>query len=366
MLNFIHGPKFSIPSEYPCAWRKFVAVDLLTFTDKGIYCAAADVYLDPWRGVERALITHAHSDHARWGSQYYLAHEHSAPALYLRLGKQIQLQTVAYNEPVYINGVQFSFHPAGHIIGSSQIRVEYKGEVWVFTGDYKLENDGFSAPFETVKCHTFITESTFGLPVYRWKPQSDIFRDIRFWWESNAAEGVCSIISAYSLGKAQRLLTHLAGDSGPIYTHTVIHAMHEALRSAGMTLPYTEKLESIKDPEHLRKALIIIPPSAAGSAALRKLEPVSEAVASGWMSIRGARRRNTIDRGFALSDHADWTALNKAVEASGASKVFVTHGYTEAFSAYLREKGLDARVARTAYNAELDDSSPEEKKLPEV
>ncbi len=341
-------------------------MDLLTFTDKGIYCAAADVYLDPWRGVERALITHAHSDHARWGSQYYLAHEHSAPALYLRLGKQIQLQTVAYGEPIHINGVQFSFHPAGHIIGSSQIRVEYKGEVWVFTGDYKLENDGFSAPFETVKCHTFITESTFGLPVYRWKPQSDIFRDILFWWESNAAAGVCSIISAYSLGKAQRLLTHLAGDSGPIYTHSVIHAMHEALRSAGMTLPYTERLESIKDPEQLRKALIIIPPSAAGSAALRKLEPVSEAVASGWMSIRGARRRNTIDRGFALSDHADWTALNKAVEASGASKVFVTHGYTEAFSAYLREKGLDARVARTAYNAELDDNSTEEKKLPEV
>lgn len=338
---------------------------MLSFTDKGIYCAAADVYLDPWRAVDRALITHAHSDHARWGSKYYLAHEDSAPALYLRLGKQIQLQTVAYGEPVLINGVQFSFHPAGHIIGSSQIRVAYKGEVWVFTGDYKLEDDGFSAPFEPVRCHTFITESTFGLPVYRWKPQAEIFSDIHFWWESNAAEGICSIISAYSLGKAQRLLKHLHG-GGTIYTHAVIHAMHEALRSAGMDLPYTEKLESIKDPEQLKQALVIIPPSAAGSAALRKLEPVSEAIASGWMSIRGARRRGTIDRGFALSDHADWTALNKAVEASGASKVYVTHGYTEAFSKYLCEKGLDARVARTAYNAESDDSGDEEKKSAEA
>lgn len=337
-------------------------MDLLSFSDKGIYCEAADVYLDPWRAVDRALITHAHSDHARWGSKYYLSHVDSAPALYLRLGKQIQLQTVAYGEPVLINGVQFSFHPAGHIIGSSQIRVEYKGEVWVFTGDYKLEDDGFSAPFEPVRCHTFITESTFGLPVYRWKPQAEIFNDIRFWWESNASEGVCSIISAYSLGKAQRLLKHLHGSSGPVYTHAVIHSMHEALRSAGLDLPYTEKLESIKDPEQLKQALVIIPPSAAGSAALRKLEPVSEAVASGWMSIRGARRRGTIDRGFALSDHADWTALNKAVEASGANKVYVTHGYTEAFSKYLSEKGLDARVARTAYNAEADDSGDEEKK----
>ena len=192
--------------------------ELLTFTPKGIYCAQADVFLDPTYAVERAIISHAHSDHARNGSRYYLSTKSSEPALRLRLGKNIPLETLPYGKEIIINGVTFSFFPAGHVIGSAQIRVEYKGEVWVYTGDYKLEDDGFAEAFETVKCDTFITESTFGLPIYRWKPQNLVFNEINQWWASNAAQGICSIILAYSLGKAQRIIKNVDHSIGSIYT----------------------------------------------------------------------------------------------------------------------------------------------------
>lgn len=337
-------------------------MDLLTFTNKGIYCPPADVYLDPWRSVDRALITHAHSDHARFGSKAYLSHNDSEAVLRHRLGKNLALETVGFNEPVMINGVKFSFHPAGHIIGSSQIRVEHKGEVWVFTGDYKLEDDGFSAPFEPVQCHTFITESTFGLPVYRWKPQAEIFKDIELWWKSNADQGICSFISAYSLGKAQRILKNIDPSIGPIYTHGAIHATHEVLIAAGFDLPSTAKVQVAANQADYRRALIIIPPAVAGSDWMRKFEPYETAVASGWMSIRGSRRRISVDRGFPLSDHADWTSLNQAVEATGAERILVTHGYTSAFAAWLKTKGLDAREAKTEYSAETPETENEEKK----
>jgi len=326
--------------------------DLLQFTNKGIYCPPAKVYLDPWRGVEKALITHAHSDHARFGSNAYLSHKDSEAILRLRLNKNLPLQTVSYNESVDINGVKFSFHPAGHIVGSSQIRVEYKGEVWVFSGDYKLENDGFSVPFEPVKCDVFITECTFGLPVYRWKPQQEIFDSIHHWWKSNAAQGICSVLIGYSLGKAQRLLVNLDASIGPIYAHTAIQNTHDALITAGFNLPATLRVDVKAPKSEYRNALILAPPATSDSAWMKRFEPYSIAVASGWMEIRGARRRSNVDRGFALSDHADWPSLVKAVKESGASRIIATHGYSASFSRWLNEQGYEAQDAKTEYSTE--------------
>jgi putative mRNA 3-end processing factor len=338
---------------------------LLQFTDKGIYCAQADVYLDPWRKVHKALITHAHSDHARWGNDAYLAHEFSASIMRHRLGKDIRLETIRYNEPVQINGVKFTFFPAGHIIGSSQILVEYRGERWVFTGDFKTENDGLSTPFEPVKCHTLIMESTFGLPVYQWQPQQAIFQEINAWWRNNANKGNCSVILGYSLGKAQRILKNVDHSIGPVYVHGAVDAIHQALRADGHLLPATIKADLKDDKKLYRNALVIAPPSAAGSPWLRKFEPYSLAVASGWMALRGARRRNAADRGFILSDHADWQGLNDAVQWSGAERVIVTHGYSAVFARWLREKGLQAEEAKTEYAAETPeiDTNVNEKEI---
>jgi putative mRNA 3-end processing factor len=337
-------------------------MDLLQFTDKGIYCPAADVYLDPWKKVKRALISHAHSDHARWGSDAYLSHSDSEAILKYRLGNSIQLQTTPYNVPILINGVKFSFHPAGHIIGSAQIRVEYKGEVWVFTGDYKLENDGFSAPFESVKCHTLITESTFGLPVYNWQAQHIIFEEINNWWKKNAEQEICSVLVGYSLGKAQRILVHLDSSIGNIFAHGAISQTHDVLRSAGFSLPPSPKPQEAADKQVLRRSLILIPPSAIDSPWMKRFEPYSLAIASGWMGLRGARRRRSADRGFVLSDHADWQGLNTAVKESEAEHVLVTHGYGNAFAKWLCEQGINAREAKTDYSGETLDHV-EEKEL---
>ena len=181
---------------------------LLEFTSKGIYCKQADVYLDPWRGVNKAIISHGHSDHARWGSKRYITHEINVPIIQHRLGK-ISVTGKKYGDPFSINRVQFSFHPAGHVPGSAQIRVEYKGEVWVFTGDYKTQTDGISDPFEPVKCNTFITECTFGLPVFQWKDPKNVHDSINQWWAKNQEEKTSSLLMGYSLGKIQRLLKHL-------------------------------------------------------------------------------------------------------------------------------------------------------------
>jgi putative mRNA 3-end processing factor len=329
-------------------------MDLLRFTSKGIYCPPAGVFLDPWRPVERAIISHAHSDHARSGHQNYLASSDSEAILKHRLGKAINIQTLKYGECVTINGVKFSFHPAGHIIGSAQIRVEHKGEVWVFTGDYKLENDGFSAPFEPVPCNVFISESTFGLPVYRWKNQSEIFRDINEWWLANAQNNLCSVISAYSLGKAQRILCNVDRSIGAVYSHPTIYATHEALRASGFILPEDIKLEAKTDKNLLSKALIILPPMALSESVLRKIGPYSLAIASGWATVRGNRRRQAADRGFALSDHADWDALNEAVHQSRAERVILTHGFSDAFAGWLNHKGINAEAAKTDFSADAE------------
>ncbi len=328
----------------------FMPNNLIVFTAEGLYCQQADLYIDPWKPVAKAILTHAHADHARPGTQYYLAHQDSATILRYRLGSHIRLETLTYGQQVTINGVEISLHPAGHIIGSAQVRLSYQGETWAVSGDYKLEEDGLSAPFEPVQCHTFITESTFGMPVYRWKDPAEVFGQ---WWRSNQQEGKASVVAAYALGKAQRILKNIDHSIGRVYVHGAVANVNEALLADGAVFEGGSRLTAQTDRETLRQSLIIAPPSALNSPWIHKLKPLSTGIASGWMNIRGARRRKAADRGFVLSDHADWPGLNRAIEATGASRVYVTHGYTASFSRWLREKGLEAYEVQTSYEGEL-------------
>mgnify|MGYP001799336727 CR=1 FL=1 len=327
--------------------------ELLTFTDRGIYCAQGDFFIDPWKPVDYAVITHAHSDHARFGSRYYLAHDKSEEILKLRLGADIKLDTIAYGKTVRRNGVEITLFPAGHIYGSAQVRVTYKGETWVVSGDYKTESDGFSGDFEPVKCHTFITESTFGLPVFQWRPQAEIMEDINQWWRSNQAEGKTSILTAYALGKAQRLIAAVDSGIGDIYVHGAVANVNEALERNGAILPRTIRVTPEIDRKSYPGSLVITPASGLGTSWIKKFSPFETAMVSGWMQIRGMKRRRAVQRGFIMSDHADWEGLNAAVDATGAERVFVTHGYQSVFSRYLTEKGYDAREVITEYEGEL-------------
>ena len=333
---------------------------LLEFNDKGIYCPPADVYIDPWKPVERALITHGHADHSRWGNKHYLCTESAKPVIRYRLG-DVQIQTVRFGEKLSHNGVDFSFHPAGHILGSAQIRVEHQGEVWVVSGDYKLEDDGLSEPFEPVPCHTFITESTFGLPVYRWQEQSKVFEEINAWWRKNKAERKVSLLTAYALGKAQRLMRGLDESIGPIFTHGAIENTNQVMRRQGVRLPKAKKVSAKFKKEDYVGGMVIAPPSALSAPWMRKFKPLSIGIASGWMALRGARRRRAADRGFILSDHADWNGLNEAITATGAERIIVTHGYTNIFTRWLREeRGLDAVEAQTEFEGELSEDNETE------
>jgi putative mRNA 3-end processing factor len=323
---------------------------LLAFTERGIYCHQAKIYLDPWRPVEKALISHGHADHSRWGHKKYITHHNNVPIIKHRLGN-IKVTGKDYGETFVVNNVKFSFHPAGHIPGSSQIRVEHKGEVWVFTGDYKLGADGISIPFESVRCNTFITECTFGLPAFKWRPQQEVFNDINEWWATNKSEGKTSVLFGYTLGKAQRLLKHLDTSIGKIYTHGAVEKMTAVLRPR-LDLPATELITRETDKKNVKGNIIIAPPSTHGSVWLRKFAPFVTATASGWMAFRGARRRRAIDKGFVLSDHADWEDLLSAIKSTGCEKVIATHGYTDIFSRYLKEQGYDARTEKTQYEGE--------------
>jgi len=325
--------------------------ELLQFTPKGIWCKQADVYIDPWKPVRKALITHGHADHSRYGNSAYLATETAAPVIKYRLG-DINIDTIPFGKKIKINGVHFSFHPAGHILGSAQIRVEYKGEIWVASGDYKLEDDGLAEPFESVKCHTFITESTFGLPVFNWRPQTEIFRDINEWWRNNAEAGKVSFITGYSLGKAQRILQGLDANIGKIYTHGAVENINEVVRNQGIIMPETIRVTKEISPKDYPTNLVLAPPGALNSAWMKKFKPISIAIASGWMAMRGARRRKAADRGFVLSDHVDWKDLNRAVKETEAERVIVTHGYTSIYTQYLQEKGLIAQAAETEFTGE--------------
>lgn len=334
-------------------------MELFRVTGSGLYCEAGDFFVDPWRPVPRAVITHAHSDHARPGSESYLAAEEGRHVLAARLGEGARIEPVPYGYTTSLRGVAVSLHPAGHVLGSAQVRAEYRGEVWVISGDYKTEGDPTCRPFEPVRCHTFVTESTFGLPVYRWPPPEAVFSEIDEWWRRNQDEGLTSIVYAYALGKAQRVLSGLNTARGPIGVHGAVAAVNHGYRMAGVRLPEVEVVTAAPGRRDWSRTLIVAPPSAQGTPWLRRFGDISSGFASGWMRLRGTRRRRAVDRGFVLSDHADWPGLLSAIRETQAERVLATHGIQAPLVRFLREQGIEAAALQTPYEGEQDEASAE-------
>ena len=326
--------------------------DMVVVRKEGLYCVPGGFYIDPWRPVDRAVITHAHGDHARVGHGHYLSSASGVGVLRSRLG-DIHIDGMEYGDTVEHNGVKISLHPAGHVLGSAQVRMEHRGEVWVASGDYKVEPDRTCVPFEPVRCDTFITESTFGLPIYRWTPEEEIFDDINAWWRKNAADARCSVVFAYSFGKAQRILSGLDPSIGPIICHGAADTLNRVYRAGGVNLPPTVLVTAVEKAD-IKRSIVIAPPSAAGSPWMKRFGDYSDAFASGWMQLRGARRRRGVDRGFVLSDHADWPGLMSAIRATEAPRVIVTHGSIPVLVRWLRQVGLDASGFDTEYGDEDD------------
>lgn len=328
------------------------SLDQVEVREHGLYCPSGDFYIDPWGAVDLALITHGHSDHARPGSRHYVAHRDCVPVLRLRLGEE-KFTEVAYGEVLTLGSAKVSFHPSGHILGAAQIKIEHGGRVTVVSGDYKAQSDPTCVPIEPVPCHTFITESTFGLPIYRFPSQDETMAEVNQWWQQNKAEGKVSLLYAYSLGKAQRLLAGLEAIA-PIYTHGAVEAINTIYRGAGVRLPQTTYLgESAQTGKELsRQGALVIAPPGQNPAWVKKLGTVSDAFASGWMMVRGQRRRRSLDRGFVMSDHADWRGLVSVIAATGAQRVLVTHGQGATLVRYLTEKGIDAVPLDAAYGEE--------------
>jgi putative mRNA 3-end processing factor len=325
---------------------------VLTETPAGLYCEAGDFHIDPWGATPRALITHAHGDHARPGSAAYLCAAPCAPLLTRRL-EPAPIQTLAYGERLRLGEVTVSFHPAGHVLGSAQIRLEGADGVWVISGDYKRAADPTCTPFEPQRCDVFVTESTFALPIYHWDPTAAVMADLRAWWQGNRERGLTSIVFGYTIGKAQRLLAELAGScERPVLVHGMLVPLIDVYRSAGVRMAATQPLLERPRGTSLAGELVLAPLSARGTPWMRRLGHLSDALASGLMRIRGVRRQRAYDRGFVLSDHADWTALLDTIAATGASRVLATHGHGEVLARYLREQGLDAGVLRTAWEGE--------------
>jgi putative mRNA 3-end processing factor len=330
--------------------------EVITLTSKGLYCPSGDFYVDPWKPVERALITHAHADHARPGSRHYHAASSGIGLLKKRLGDEILIDAHDFREQIQLGDAIVSFHPAGHVLGSAQIRIEVAGEVWVVSGDYKCDDDPSSETFEPVVSDVFITEATFALPIYRWDPIEQVMDQLMRWWAANAAANRASVVFCYALGKAQRLLAEIGRRTErPIFVHGAIDALLPAYREAGIALP--ETIPVLDQPKETSFAgeLVIAPPSAFGSPWMRRLGDAGTAFASGWMRVRGNRRRRGFDEGFVLSDHADWPGLLAAIEATGAKKVFATHGYSDTLARFLRENGIDAEPLETLFEGEEGD-----------
>lgn len=331
---------------------------LIKFTPKGLYCIPGKFYIDPWRPVDMAVISHGHGDHAKWGMKKYLCHDFTKPILKIRIGEDADIDSVPYGAPLIINGVKVSFHPAGHIVGSAQIRLEYKGYVTVFSGDYKVQDDGVSTPFELVKCHEFITESTFGLPIYNWLTPQQYAEQLQSWVERNREQGKTSVFVGYSLGKAQRILKAVEGQ-GAVYVHSSISKLNEAIESSGILLPDYSTVYFNEDLKKVNGEIVVVPPALLDSNVIRKIPNRATAICSGWMQVRGSRRWRSADAGFAVSDHADWQGLLDTVKATGAEKVHVTHGQTAVFAKYLNEIGIEAVEAQTKFGDEEESSGPE-------
>lgn len=327
---------------------------ILELTPAGLYCSSGDFYIDPWRPVKRAVITHAHADHARSGCHSYLCARDSRVLLHARIGHEANIETLEYGEVITLNSVKVSLHPAGHILGSAQVKIDNGGHIWVISGDYKTENDPTCLPLEVINCNTFISECTFGLPIFKWPPPEQVTEDINSWWRSNREQRCTSILFAYALGKAQRILASLDYSIGPILTHGAIEKVNKCYRDIGITLPETHYVGDLEKKDSTEGALVIAPPSADNSLWLRRFPVRSRAFASGWMRIRGNRRRRSVDRGFVLSDHSDWDGLTKTIAASNAERILVTHGYTSEMVRWLRQEGYEAEVLPTVYESEAE------------
>jgi putative mRNA 3-end processing factor len=329
---------------------------MLTETPAGLHCAEGGFFIDPWSPVERAVITHAHGDHARPGNGTYLCARPSVALLKRRFGDACLIESLEYGESRQIGGVRVSFHPAGHVLGSAQVRLEGPAGIWVVSGDYKRAPDPTCAPFETVRCDVFVSESTFGLPIYRWDPAEAVIADLMTWWAHNRETKATSVLFCYTIGKAQRVLAELARLSDrPVYVHGMMLGMIEAYREAGVTLPEVRTvIERTGRAQRTSFAgeLVLAPLSARGTPWMRRLGDVSDAFASGLMRVRGVRRQRAFDRGFVLSDHADWPALLETIAESGASRVLATHGHAEALARHLADRGVDSGVIRTAWEGE--------------
>jgi putative mRNA 3-end processing factor len=317
---------------------------ILQTTDSGLYCPAGDFFVDPRRAVNRAVVSHAHTDHARWGCRKYLAAAPSEHLLRMRMNKDAEFEFLPFGKSVTIGGVDVSFHPAGHMLGSAQVRLQHRGQVAVVTGDYKLESDPTCQTWQPVKCDLMVTESTFGLPVYRWAPPETIADDINAWWKEVRDQEKCCVLYGYAVGKSQRLIAGLDPSIGPIYCHGAVQKGNDAYRRSGVDLPQSTYVGDITGKHDWRGAMVVAVPSAHGSPWMKRFGRVSTAMASGWMAVRGARRRRSVDRGFILSDHVDWPSLLSAVDACDPETVWVTHGYSAVVARYLMEQGRDAKV----------------------
>ncbi|MEM0924982.1 MAG: ligase-associated DNA damage response exonuclease [Planctomycetota bacterium] len=330
---------------------------ILERTPQGLYCPAGDFFIDPHRPVARAVVTHAHSDHARWGCDHYLAASASEHLLRLRMSPDAEFQFVRYGERIQRHGALIEFHPAGHILGSAQVRIEVDGEVAVVAGDYKLGNDATCESWEPLKCHLFVTESTFALPVYRWRDQNEVFDAINAWWKQSAEAGKCCLLYGYAVGKSQRLLAGLDPSLGPIYTHGAVEKGVEAYRRSGVALPKTIYVGSVGRKHNWNGGMVIAVPSAHGTPWTRRFGVASTAMASGWMMIRGTRRRRASDRGFVLSDHVDWPSFLEAVELCDPDRVWIHHGYSAVAARYLQSLGRDAMaIDRSSARSELEEA----------
>jgi len=327
---------------------------LITVTSSGLFCKAGNFYIDPWRPVSTAaIITHAHSDHARLGHDSYYCAPDSLPLLQHRLGHNPNYYTIPYGKAIQFGKASVSLHPAGHILGSAQVRIEVDGEVWVVSGDYKRAPDPTCLPFEVVPCDTLITEATFALPIYRWQPTHETAKAILDWWMNCREKGRTALLFCYALGKAQRVLSELqAFTDDPVYLHGAVHTLTEVYRSLGVTMLPTVAVSDTARKKALPGELVLAPPSAFRSLWMKRFDALETAFASGWMRVRANRRHRGYDRGFILSDHADWPQLIQTIQETGANQVLVTHGKSDVLVNYLEEQGYQASALSTVYGDE--------------
>jgi putative mRNA 3-end processing factor len=330
---------------------------LIAPSAEGLLCPPGGFHVDPWGAAATAVITHVHGDHLIPGSARYVCAAPSLPFARKRLGPEAVVEGVPYGQRFRLGEVNVSFHPAGHVLGSAQVRMEAGGEVWVVSGDYKRASDPTCAPFEVVPCDVFVTEATFALPLYRWHQPRAVVSEILAWWDGNRAAGVASVLFAYAMGKAPRILCELAALTDPgrtVMVHGAVGALVDLYRDAGVVMLPTALVSETARGRSFAGELVLAPPAAGGSTWMRRFGPHETAFASGWMRVRGTRRRKGFDRGFVLSDHADWPALLRTIEETGARRVLVTHGYADELSRFLRERGYETSVFPTPFQGEAD------------